>query len=151
MILDMRPGDIILSRAQGSATNVLIPGYFKHAALYLGNSQIIEAIDPCVRSISLWYFVADKSEIAVVRPKGDLDYRGALQEALKLEGVPYDYEFIIKHDNKMMYCGEYCYWPYLVANPDWDFTLRMVWGEPTAVPDDFYRAKKHFELVGEYR
>jgi len=35
----LRPGDVILTRKEHALTNYFLPGYFKHAALYLGEAE----------------------------------------------------------------------------------------------------------------
>jgi len=40
----LRPGDVILTRKEHALTNYFLPGYFKHAALYLGDPDALAAL-----------------------------------------------------------------------------------------------------------
>ena len=40
----LRPGDVILTRKEHALTNYFLPGYFKHAALYLGDAAALAGL-----------------------------------------------------------------------------------------------------------
>lgn len=115
----LQPGDILLMRTEGRLTTALLPGFWAHAALYLGQLADLEALGlvptPAVRSAMLsrparfgfalegvaprvWInpleacLVAD--HVLVLRPGGsDADRAAAIETALAHLGRPYDFEF----------------------------------------------------------
>ncbi len=67
---DLRPGDLLLSSANGMASlgiRVLTVTPVSHAALYLGNDQVVEAVGAGVRLRSTADFVAEEATIVAFR------------------------------------------------------------------------------------
>lgn len=109
----LQPGDVLLE------TNDEYPGWqlnaklflksdWVHAALYVGNGQIIDATTERngVAPIDLDRF-AKCHHLAVIRPhyKTEQDRDAAVQYAHASIGVPYDYDWSL--DNDTQYCTEF--------------------------------------------
>lgn len=146
----MKPGDIFLTRAYGEATNLCIPGHWKHAALVINEVTIIEACDPVVRLNGIYDFMMSKDQICLIRPRLPEATRGqAAGYAMTLVGKPYDYYFEINHrtPNESFYCAELPYWCYVRTIPSFRFVLKKTLGVLTVKPDDYYLATKFFDVI----
>jgi Permuted papain-like amidase enzyme, YaeF/YiiX, C92 family len=91
----LRTGDIILSAANGinsMGIRAITLSPVSHAALYVGNGQIIEAVGSGVRSRSVQEFVAEESTIAAFRHPNIDDAQAALIQkfAEKQVGTKYN-------------------------------------------------------------
>ena len=131
----LRPGDILLVRADEKLTAALLPGFWSHAAIYLGNRQeleqcglhddfvmsrfqeavteperafVIEAVAPRLGINPL-----EKSlfgdHVLALRPNLPLELiRAALREAFAHLGKPYDFEFNFNITHRIV-CTELVY------------------------------------------
>lgn len=146
----VRPGDVLLCRSQGEFTNIFIPGFWTHAALYAGEKELVEAVSPCVKISPLEDFLLAKDYVAVLRPvfasgvqKLDAVNYARLQAS---KNIPYDYQFT--PTDSAFYCAEIIGASYVYAmggaSP---FTPRYSLGVLTYIPDDFYNAIQKFELI----
>jgi len=146
----IRPGDVLISRSGGEFTNWFIPGFWTHAALYAAESQIVEAVSPCVRVAALAEFLLAKDFICVLRPTfaSELQKLSAVTYA-KLQAsknIPYDYQFT--PTDSAFYCAEIIGASYVYAlEGQSPFTPRYSLGVLTYIPDDFYNAIHKFEMV----
>ena len=148
------PGSIILTRTQGELTTILIPGYWTHAAIYVGIvdgvETVVEAVGSGVRKVDLVSFLTSKDDIAVMVPCfcGNDVMQLAAKSCLAQVGKDYDYEFDWEMGNqKAFYCAELPYWGYLQNLHDMPFELKDTLGEPTIKPDDYYLAEDYWALV----
>jgi len=146
----IRPGDVLLCRSDGEFTNHFIPGFWTHVALYASNSEIVEAVSPCVKVSKLEEFLLSKDYIAVLRPIFATTEQKAIAVAYaKMQAsnkIPYDYQFV--PDDKEFYCAELIGQSYVVAlDGQSPFTKRFSLGIMTYIPNDFYDAIEKFELV----
>lgn len=110
----LEPGDILLTRGNWAATNLNIPGFWKHMAMYIGTGKylkekysfettsklkdeshyIIEAIGLWVQIIPLETLCGHNDYLWVLRPKFKVEKRErAIEKTLKLVGKSYDYSF----------------------------------------------------------
>lgn len=126
----LRPGDVLLIRAEGRLTTTLLPGFWSHAALYLGHDLsdptvvqsgidpsllllpsrgwVVDAVSPCVRIRSLDDCLC-ADHLAVVRPLlSAWDLQRGLREALSHLGKPYDLEFDFNQAHRIV-CTELIY------------------------------------------
>ncbi len=148
----LRPGVVLITKTYGQATNLLIPGEFKHAAIVGPDGNIIEASGTGVRSIDPITFFTEKDEVKLLFPK-DFTEDGLLAAAHFAQskiGCAYDYEF--SSHNKAYYCSELVYLALSNSGEQcFTFTLRPRLGELSASPDDFNKAKKYFVSAWDSR
>lgn len=152
IISKIRPGDVLVTRVYGHLSNVLIPGYWKHAAIVRPDGAgVIEAIGKGVLSTDLVSFCTSKDEVAVVRPTfGDAGMGSlAAATAAALLGAKYDYEFSL--GNAAFYCAELVYVAYRAVRSDLGFGPRARLGVLTVTADDFYEAHKWWTPVYDSR
>ena len=150
----MLPGDILVSREAWHFTNLFIPGFWSHAAIY-GNGEVVESVAPAVQVVDWRDWVIEKHNWAVLRPNqsDNTSGRDAFIYAKTTKGRLYDYRF--QNDNSQFFCSELVYdaWE---TNSLWaqdTFVKRKTFGQWTVTPDDFYNAAKRnkFTLVYEHR
>lgn len=133
----LRPGDILLMRAEQKLTSALLPGFWAHAALYIGcreelralgvegqphlakhwetippargsHGHVIEAVSPRTRLAPLEQSLA-ADHVAVLRPNvAREDMAAALAEAFGHLGKPYDFEFDFNVTTRIV-CTELLY------------------------------------------
>lgn len=149
----VRPGDILLSHTEGSLSNPLIPGYWKHVAFVKDSDTVIEAVGKGVVLSTMVDFVLKKDAVMVLSPlfADQQIMERAVEVALTLIGLPYDY--LLEYDlgnNRAFYCAEVVWFSYemamrerVKAGEDYvsPFTPRVTLGMPTVVPQDFANAK----------
>jgi len=142
------PGDVLLSQNEGELSNIFIPGFWKHAAVYTGKYEVTEAIGKGVSRCHLIDFAMKKDFVSLWRPLfASKEQRKNAAEAAKLEiGRPYDYEF--QSGNKAFYCSELVYSAYDVAmGGKSPFEMRPRYGIMTVTPMDIARADKKFARI----
>lgn len=128
----LEPGDIIVTRHDDAATNLFLPGFWPHAALYIGNQQqrdklglepieqdlsssqalsVLEALKDGVRFRPLSSTLSVDACV-IIRPKLDAEHiREALARAISHEGKGYDFEFDFRRSDKLV-CTELPYRAY---------------------------------------
>ncbi|MCA9247266.1 MAG: hypothetical protein KDA42_09135 [Planctomycetales bacterium] len=137
----LQPGDIFIVRKEHALTNYFLPGYWPHAALYLGSGQLItelgiaehenvhprwklldsadgneprrvlEAQKDGVHIRSIASPLASDS-IVVLRPQLEREALGtALARGLAHEGKPYDFDFDFERSDRLV-CTEVIYRTY---------------------------------------
>jgi hypothetical protein len=137
----LRPGDVLITRKEHAATNYFLPGYWKHAALYLGTpaalrrlgiadhenvrprwSRLLSPDEPRPRRVleamkdGVWIRpVASPlvaDAIAAIRPHLAADeIAAALARGLFHEGKPYDFDFDFTRADRLV-CTEVVYRSY---------------------------------------
>lgn len=141
-------GDILLSKEDLKLTNVLIPGFWSHAAIYAEKNYVVEAIGSGVIKTPLVQWVLSKDHIMVLRMKNvskELRERAG-QFSLDHVGEGYDYEF--SSGNQAWYCAELAYFVYdEVMGDGCPFKLQETFGVPTVTPEDFAQAKDKMDLI----
>lgn len=147
---NMKDGDILLSREAWHFTNMFIPGFWSHAAIY-GESMVIEAIAPKVQQVHFVDWAMRKHNWCVLRPIGTSSGPEAFDCAKGMLGALYDYSFT--SNNKSFYCSELVFdcWKRAYFQDTGKFTRRSTFGEFTVVPDDFYLATNKIEKIYEHR
>lgn len=152
----LTPGMVCLTRRDYEASNVLQPGFWKHAAMFVGNDTkgipvVIEAIGKGVSKTGILDFMFSEDYIKILKPKftGPNEMMNAAGNARSLEGQPYDYQF--KPANKAWYCSEVIWWSYNMVVADSPFTPRTTLGVQTVTPQDFENAKEKWETVLDSR
>lgn len=99
----LEPGDILLLRREWYISNIGLPGYWTHAAVYAGwgsleGGDVIEAVSEGVIATTLEQ-AADADVLAVLRPRLEKARKEiAVKRAVSYLGRPYDYDFDFRTD-----------------------------------------------------
>jgi len=126
----LRPGDVLVTRHDHAFTNLFLPGYWPHAALYIGseddrrrmqikleperearwcgNHRVLEALKDGVLFRPLEQTLAVDA-VAVIRPQldgGELSQ--AIERAVQHEGKLYDFDFDFFRSDRLV-CTEVMY------------------------------------------
>jgi hypothetical protein len=103
----LEPGDILLQRREWYVSNIGLPGYWTHVALYLGpgiaeGGDVIEAVSEGVIVTTLEQS-ADADALAVLRPRLEKSRKeAAIKHAASYLGRPYDYDFDFRTDTAVI-------------------------------------------------
>ena len=129
----LKPGDIIVTRHDLALTNLFLPGFWPHAALYVGTAGqreqfgiridwakeqrwkddncVLEALKDGVRFRPLSETLA-VDNFAILRPKlSDASIRQAIERAVQHEGKMYNFDFDF-FDSERLVCTEVVYRAY---------------------------------------
>lgn len=130
----VRPGDLVLERCDFYLSNAFLPGWWGHAALYVGDARDVAALglaeDPAVRPhmaaladghdlveavgegvlVSSLAHVMHADHIAILRPryKTAEALRRTIRTAFTHVGKPYDFNFDFETDDVLV-CSELCW------------------------------------------
>jgi hypothetical protein len=159
----LRAGDVLLMRADSRLTAALLPGFWTHAAVFLGTAaelealgvrasthaarhwnkivehagafgQVIEALFPCVRLNPLEKCL-EADHVVALRPRLALpELAAAMGEVLGHLGKPYDFEFDFSTTSRMV-CTELVYRSFHHRGPI-SFSLTKRLGRFTLSGDD---------------
>lgn len=144
LLPNLKPGDIFLRRVDECTANLLIPGFWGHAALYVGNGEIIDAVGDGVRRVSVQRFFEEGDHAMVMRPKDlteeQFDRMNAYAE--QQIGKPYDFDVDNQDDSRFL-CTELVA-KVLKAGYGKDFVEENLFGG--VAPEQFMR-KQDFDLV----
>lgn len=170
----LRPGDVLITRKEHALTNYFLPGYWPHAALYLGgDDQLIGlGISEHVNFKPRWrrLLECDKHEprrvleamkdgvwvrslkspfgsdaLAVIRPQlAEPQIAEALTRGMFHEGKPYDFDFDFTRSDRLV-CTEVVYRSFEgVGGVRFQLTRRA--GRMTLAAEDLL----HMALAGEH-
>ena len=154
LIKELKPGDLIFTHRRGYISNFFIPGYWKHAALYLGTDNdifsmtgrspaecgiicedgpwMIEAVNPGVQVNTLDQ-LANACEILIVRPNMPaIQKKKAVLNALAMIGLPYDFDFDFRTAGRIG-CTELIWRSYREHDI---FEVKRMLGKPFTTPDE---------------
>lgn len=144
----IKVGDVLLSRENWRLTNPFVPGFWGHAAIYFGSFKVIEAIGKGVVEENLFRWLYQKDSVAILRPRtlSQDELELAARIAFAQKGLPYDYQF--KPSAESFYCSELVTFAYGAATGNkFEFYPRETLGVKTVLPQDFWDAKRQFELL----
>jgi len=139
-ILDtLKPGDVFLRRYNNYLSGLMIPGYFTHAAIYVGDNQIIHLLgDGICKEDILTFMRCDN--IVVLRYKDQSVIDNVIKKAYEQlnKQVEYDYDFNTDSPDKL-YCTEFV--DFCFGYPVKPFIIHNY-----IIPDDFL-ASVNFDIV----
>lgn len=137
-------GDIILRTYDHYLDGAIIPGFYSHAALYLGDDLIIHAVADGIIYTDPYEF-AKCDGLAIIRP--NVGY-GFIERACKyaIDQLGKEYDFWFNFDNENTYCcTELVYWSYKDVLPIKPKLIKKMFGtvqQEIISPDDFLTAEK---------
>jgi hypothetical protein len=141
----IKPGDVLLSTEALRLSNWLIPGIWSHAAIYVGDNTVLEAVPKVVRTIRLEEFVLDKSKICLLRPSWLFQHHNFVNHYI---GADYDFKFLGSWGS--YYCSMlvYSYLNRCTSNAvPFPLKTKSVFGSPTIQPEDFYTDRDNFKVL----
>jgi hypothetical protein len=147
----LQTGDIVLRTYDHYLDGIIIPGFYSHAALYIGDGILVHSCSHTgVSKINLFEF-AKCDGLAIVRPKvGYAAINKAIKYALNQLGKDYDYWF--NYDNEETYCcTELIYWAYENILSTKPIMLKKFFGlaKREVIAPDAYLIDDKCELIWE--
>jgi len=94
----LKPGDILLRRYNGYLNTVLTPGFWGHAALYLGDGELVHSISVGVTKETILQFCRCDAFVALRFKNPSTSIDSTLKRANEIIGKPYDFEFVWRDD-----------------------------------------------------
>lgn len=148
MLKSLKTGDVISTRTRGELSNLFIPGFWGHVGIYDGNGKVIEATTHGVVETNLAWFLFGKDYCAVSRPNFLTEDQKwlAVDYCKRQLGKPYDFSFNTSGIDKF-YCSEIIYHAYKFVLGQSPFKLKVILGQKTIAPSDFYDASKLFYKI----
>jgi uncharacterized protein YycO len=156
----LQAGDILLVRGDGAgfldaARFIKLASHFHHAALYVGNQEVAEAVGPFVPSPdqvlthsiteSAWWDTKSKiQDWVVLRPKLPKDKALVIQYAkdwAKADNPVIGYAFSDRRDDTSFYCSKLVWRAYDLVSYDIERPRWQAWGftpDPLITPADLY-------------
>lgn len=103
----VKAGDILLRRTEGTSGNFFIPSWWKHAGVYVGDGQVVDATFHGIQKRSFKSFMTEGDHVLIVRAKNlDATQRQSIANyANRQVGKPYDFDFNFK-DEARQSCTE---------------------------------------------
>lgn len=169
----LQPGDVIITRHDDAASNLFLPGFWPHGALYIGTEEQRKKMDatgetwrrhPCPdpncvlearKDGVLFRPLHDTFNVdacVVLRPKLTVDQiREAIARAMTHHGKRYDFEFDFRRSDKLV-CTEVIYRAYHGIG-DVEFKLKTRAGRVCLSAEDlldYAVENKFFELMVIY-
>jgi hypothetical protein len=149
----VQPGDVFVTRHDDAMSNLFLPGFWPHAALFLGktpNSTLDWGELPSADEYGAW-FLESKKDGVKVRPSSETlaldalvvlrppllgpDLQRGLQRALTHRGKPYDFLFDFRTADRLV-CTEVIYRGFNGISPC-HFQLREVGGRLCLPAEEF--------------
>lgn len=158
-----QPGDIGLHRDQGFLSNLAIPGGFKHAWIFVGNNDCIEAVaEGVLKRDALVPLYSDY--VIILRPRGvsPTERKRALRRAENLVGCEYDANFRFDFEKEeeayvncqnlcagafhaAFSCTEVASWAWYGSRNKLGISRSVYAGREAVIADDFVRF--NFDIV----
>ena len=147
----IQPGDVFITRKAYAATNYFLPGYWPHAAFYIGGNNVIEALKDGVRDRDLGSPFTNDA-VALIRPLANENtISQAIERARGHVGKPYDFDFDFTRGDRLV-CTEVVYRSYEGLDGI-TFQLTRRAGRETLAAEDLLKmalANHHFQTVAVY-
>jgi len=146
--------DLMCSRRCFELSNWLIPGFFKHIAVFHGG-WVYEASTKGVRKIEIHEWMLKKDYVGICRLATPITAPEPALVFLKSKlGDAYDYDFIDMKAVDKEFCSRYAYQAASLASPEFkkSFKIKHVFGVSTITPSDFWNAAlcSKLERVASY-
>ncbi|TWU60581.1 hypothetical protein Poly51_08590 [Rubripirellula tenax] len=147
----IQPGDVFVTRKEAAVTNYFLPGFWPHAAMYVGNDQVVESLKDGVRVRTMDSPLGNDA-IALIRPTlpaPQIDQ--AIRRAHSHVGKPYDFDFDFTRSDRMV-CTEVVYRSYEGLG-GMSFELKKRAGRQTISAEDLLElavAGQSFSTVAVY-
>ncbi len=144
----LSPGDAVITRHDGAATNLFLPGYWPHATLFVGDGQFLEARKDGVRLRPPQDTLAVDAAV-VLRPRLEQSQVDeGIDRAMQHEGKPYNFDFDFFTDDRLV-CTEVVYRAYQGLG-QMEFELSRRAGRPSLSAEDILdlaRDDRCFDVV----
>jgi len=129
----LQPGDVLLRRYDHYISGLMIPGYFTHSAIYVGDNKVIHMLGDGICEEDILVFMRC-DDMAVLRFNDSTKIDNAIKLAKEqlAKGVEYDFDFDFVDAGKFS-CTELVH--FLFGYPD---ITRLK--SKYLVPDDFKRS-----------
>jgi len=129
----LRPGDVLVRNYKHYLGSMVTPGYWSHAAIYIGNDIVAHMLGDGVTEEDILVFMRC-DDVAILRCPNKKLVERAIKRALVIleEGMEYDFDF--NNYNDKFTCTEFvehCY-----ENPVFSNRLH----EYYVMPDDFFES-----------
>jgi hypothetical protein len=105
-LINVKPGMIVLTRKKYELTNLLIPGYWKHAALITGDLQVIHATGNGVTLEGLHEFISLTDDFLFLKPSFCNDPEMNMAAAYIKRFIGFPYNFLLVPTNDSCYCSQ---------------------------------------------
>ena len=168
----LRAGDVMITRHDDAMSNLFLPGFWPHAALYMGDEDELGELElPGNRHLKSCCFLEAKKDgvllrpieetlhvdaFLVLRPKLDWPHRAeALARALTHEGKLYDFMFDFRKADRLA-CTEVIYRSYHGVGDEAKpitFELKRHTGRPCISAEDLIEqalGSGHFEKLADF-
>jgi uncharacterized protein YycO len=137
---NLQKGDVLLRRYSHYLGSVLVKGYYSHAAIYVGDNQVLHMLGEGITKEDILTFMRCDN-MAILRPIAEDKIDSAVTKAYGFYavGTEYDYDFNTDSPEKL-YCTEFvdnCF-GYPVKSEKTDGTYLL--------PDDFLSSSA-FKLI----
>ena len=135
----LKSGDVLLRRYNNYLGGLMIPGYFTHAALYVGDNQVIHSLENGLCKEDILVFMRCDN-IAIVRAKDQFIIHKAIKKAYEQleKNVEYDYDFNTDSPDRF-YCTEF-------VDFCFDYIVKPFISHDYIIPDDF-TGSANFDVV----
>jgi hypothetical protein len=134
----IKPGNILLRRYNRYLSGLMIPGYFTHSAIYIGDNQVIHMLGEGINKEDILTFCRCDS-MAIINCHNEQINTKAIESAIFLyeQKIEYDFDFDFL-DKTRLSCTEII--NYIFDSPE------MEWKKSYIVPDDFLTLKYPFKI-----
>jgi hypothetical protein len=113
-VLDIiQPGDILLRRYDSYISGLMIPGYYTHAAVYVGDNNVVHMLGDGITKEDILTFTRCDS-LAIIHCNEEQMINEAIEKAntsfgkgiVRKRGIQYDYNFDFSDDSRFS-CTEF--------------------------------------------
>lgn len=146
-----KPGRILLSHEDNRPSNLLIKGYWDHAAIICRDGFVMEAVGDQfdddgkniggVREVDLEQWLYQKDDVCLIDERNSSDTTKSLAGAnsFSFKGLGYNYAFNLL-DVRKMFCSGLVWHCWHIENPL--FMSSILKRSSTIIPQDFFNVAK---------